>query len=346
MNHSRDNLRKLGFDFDSEGRFQMLPEASSDVSSTNTSGFVSFDDDQDAFLEKDMDDVHNEIQNLVIAMLENIGMELVVLPNGTDLTTFIYATSDWKSNSKLLILIQSSGEFGPGIWSMEAIVKGERGLHQGTQLAYVERAKASGMGVVILNPNMNSRYVECGEYGECVAIAGSETSHDHLSSAFDYVFKQRAAAAAAAAAASAAAGVGQFVAIVAHGDGGSGTVELSNAFPTAFEKRVKSVHLIDSNHEPQRVSDFLQETAFQYVHYPLKKANKVVGRNEFMDWKRSAAAIKPLASSSVQAKQSLKDVTLISAGKIEETDYKWTPDNVIDSVFTRLNEAFCVHAAF
>jgi hypothetical protein len=65
----------------------------------------------------------------------------------------IFISSDFWKCERLLVIIQSSGAVRPGQWSRSLCIT--HSIHAGSIVDYLELAKESGMGVIILNPNYN-----------------------------------------------------------------------------------------------------------------------------------------------------------------------------------------------
>ena len=226
---SKGKLKKLGWNFDNSGRLRKL-----DSSGTITN--VGYKDEN-------KDDVVEAIQNYVHALMDEAGLRTVKLG-----PSFIFASEDFKTCKKLLILIQSSGQLQAGFWSFKNVLN--HSLNDGTQMPFVKRAQAAGFGVVILNPNQ------------------TDGGMDHIYAAFSFVCKRVTA---------------DLIFIVAHGTGGTQAVELSNVFHEEFDKRVKSVQLVDSDHDPalHYVNARLQECSVNYINHRMRINKGIVEKDRF-----------------------------------------------------------------
>ena len=60
----------------------------------------------------------------------------------------IFVSEGWESEDKLLLILQNAVGARPGLWSRSLCLS--HGLTKGSMLPCVERARAEGMGVVIL----------------------------------------------------------------------------------------------------------------------------------------------------------------------------------------------------
>lgn len=104
--------------------------------------------------------VLTEIARYVQAkMIHQYGFETIPIPDDeSEISTSILATSDWTTNSKLLMIVQNAVGSMMGIFSRSLCL--EQGLSKGSMLSYIERARAAGYAVMILRPNTNSVSVQ------------------------------------------------------------------------------------------------------------------------------------------------------------------------------------------
>lgn len=111
-------------------------------------------------------------------------------------------------------------------------------LDLGTQIPYVKKAIGKGYGVMILNPNDNSR-------GEN-QIVNSSTGEEHAKYVWDNYIKDTKASK---------------ILIVAHSYGGVITVTLADQLKEEFEQRVKGIAMTDSVHgySKFKVNDYLKK---------------------------------------------------------------------------------------
>ena len=75
----------------------------------------------------------------------------------------------------LVIVIPSSGTY-PGIWSRSLCIN--EGLMKGTMLPFFHRAMQEDMGIIVLNPNVNSSFDE--ETSERKPIPYNDTPEKHV----------------------------------------------------------------------------------------------------------------------------------------------------------------------
>merc|ERR1719401_2339453 len=82
----------------------------------------------------------------------------------------VYASPDYRTATKLLLIIQGSGRVRVGVWGCALCIN--KDLDQGTMLPYLRRAVECGYGVIVLNPNEN--HID----GE--PVEGSESPERHV----------------------------------------------------------------------------------------------------------------------------------------------------------------------
>jgi tRNA A-37 threonylcarbamoyl transferase component Bud32 len=100
-----------------------------------------------------------EIARYVQAKMIDMGFERIAIPDDeAEYSTSILVTSDWQSNSKLLIIIQNAVGSMMGIFSRSLCL--EQGLSKGSMLPYISRAQRAGYSVMVLRPNTNSVSVQ------------------------------------------------------------------------------------------------------------------------------------------------------------------------------------------
>ena len=107
------------------------------------------------------EEIVNEISRYVEAKLvSNLGFVSIPIPDDDSTTsehTYILASPDWLSATKLLLIIQNAAGSILGIFSRSICT--DEGLSKGSMLPYVERALSAGYAVLILRPNTNSTFV-------------------------------------------------------------------------------------------------------------------------------------------------------------------------------------------
>ena len=83
------------------------------------------------------------------ARLRALGLVQEFLPDADSTAKCaIFVSEGWESEDKLLLILQNAVGARPGLWSRSLCLS--HGLTKGSMLPCVERARAEGMGVVIL----------------------------------------------------------------------------------------------------------------------------------------------------------------------------------------------------
>ncbi|VDM61084.1 unnamed protein product [Angiostrongylus costaricensis] len=65
--------------------------------------------------------------------------------------SFVYASSDFRDKSTVVLIIHGSGAVRPGQWSRRLILN--EGLNVGSQIPYIQRAHTNDWGVILCNTN-------------------------------------------------------------------------------------------------------------------------------------------------------------------------------------------------
>lgn len=117
-------------------------------------------------------------------------------------------------------------------------------LEMGSQIPYIQRARADGYAVVVLNTNQNSQKTTDGRE-QPIRHSSSPSTHAQ------YVWEKFITGCPA-----------QCIAIVAHSAGGYVTLKLAEFFPTEFCQRVFAVALTDS---PIRISGKLEVSVRRHL---------------------------------------------------------------------------------
>lgn len=152
--------------------------------------------------------------------------------------SFIFASPDAASAEKLLIVIHGSGEVRAGQWSRRVIVNDS--LDKGSILPYVERFRAEGYGVLVMNTNRRTDPDEPG--GRVVACSTSPIDHGR------YVWRTFVQPAAA-----------RCIAIVAHSYGGVvASAILKDEHTLLRPERVRAVAFTDSVHSSRQLPGSLR----------------------------------------------------------------------------------------
>lgn len=157
------------------------------------------------------------------------GLEKIMIPVNAaegNAQGFFFASPNFKSKAKLLILIHGSGSVRAGQWSRKLIVNDS--LTSGTQLPFIKRAINEGYGVVVTNTNQNYIFDSSGNK---LPIKNSNSPQEHGAYVWKHFILQCKA---------------KHIAIVAHSAGGGVTSGLVNRFKDDFIERVFAIALTDS----------------------------------------------------------------------------------------------------
>jgi hypothetical protein len=126
-------------------------------------------------------EVINEMARYVEAKIINdYGFERVFIPDDeAEISTSFLVTSDWQTNTKLLVVVQNAVGAMMGIFSRSICF--DNGLSKGSMLPYIAKAKADGYAILILRANTNSVSVQPDETKAPtkVPIEGSESPELH-----------------------------------------------------------------------------------------------------------------------------------------------------------------------
>lgn len=165
------------------------------------------------------------ITDYVYDLLEQNGLQKILLNPDDPNSTFVYGTkSDFSNTDKLLLLIHGSGVVRAGQWSRSLIIN--HSLDKGTQIPYIKRAKALGYEILITNTNDN--------YRDNRPIPGSDSPTKHGRSVWDRFISSATNL--------------KHIGIVGHSYGGIVTVSLAQHKPKEFKKLVFGVAFTDSVH--------------------------------------------------------------------------------------------------
>lgn len=126
-------------------------------------------------------EVVNELARYVESkIIEDYDFERIFIPDDeAEISTSVLVTSDWQSNSKLLIIVQNAVGAMIGIFSRSICL--DLGLSKGSMLPYIAKAKADGYAVLILRANTNSVSIQpdVTKAPTKVPIEGSESPELH-----------------------------------------------------------------------------------------------------------------------------------------------------------------------
>lgn len=131
-----------------------------------------------------------------------------------------------------MIVIPSSGTY-PGIWSRSLCV--DEGLLKGTMLPFIHRAMQANMGLIILNPNVNS-YKSVDKDGNSVRlpIPYNETPEKHVLYVWDRIISRASS---------------KNLLIMAYGYGGAQAKALIQSRTTAILSKLRAMALTESTHK-------------------------------------------------------------------------------------------------
>jgi len=268
------------------------------------------------------DIVYRHIQGL---MVKDYGLEEVLLPLQEDYegpTNNIFVSSDWKTATKLMLLIQGSGAVRPGQWARALCMNDN--LKVGSILPYLDRCKEAGYSVIVFNPNQNFGCVNpqdenapCSAFlikpgekgprrnqGPKAKIPGNESNVEHCLYVWDHFVTPAEAT---------------IIGAVAHSAGGHCAQMLVEKRNSEASKRLYGIAFTDSVHgvsrrDPEEVKHFIQ-----------KRCRNWVRSDEPLDTKIHKPS---------------NDCLCVSAG---HDKHEWTSGIAIDSVFGFL---FAREAAF
>lgn len=131
----------------------------------------------------------------------------------------------------MLIVIPTSGTY-PGIWSRSLCV--DEGLLRGSMLPLFHRAMQAGMGIIVLNPNVNS-YVSVDKDDNSVRlpITFNETPEKHTLYVWDSIISRTSA---------------KNILIMAYGQGGALAKTLIQEREEAVLRKLRAIALAESSH--------------------------------------------------------------------------------------------------
>jgi len=215
-----DTLRGFGYEF----RDDRLYKIGSDEGFT----FEERPGDQ-AYNQARYEALGEVITDYVYAMLEaRCQLSRLAVPASPAGPGFVFASSDWQSSERLLVLVHGSGVVRAGQWARRLIINDC--LSTGTMAPFIARARSRGCATLLLNTNQRSVALPD---GGAVAVPHSHTPISHALQVWqDYVARAQATK----------------IAIVAHSYGGVVVAELFRALEQQQTDRVCGVALTDSVH--------------------------------------------------------------------------------------------------
>ncbi|XP_041980494.1 cotranscriptional regulator FAM172A isoform X2 [Aricia agestis] len=220
-------LADLGYAFNSEGQLRKIC-ADGKITDEPFQFNISKDHQQCQSHYETLGEAVTEYIYQLLETQENLVRLPVPKDSTEDFGTFIFTSKDYDKKPVVMVLIHGSGAVRAGQWARSLIIN--ENLDMGTQIPYIKEATARDYGIIVLNPNDNTRNDKI--------IMNSSNSEEHSKYVWEHYIRPCSATS---------------IVIVAHSFGGYLTLMLSDMFRTDFEQRVKAVALTDSVHRYSRV---------------------------------------------------------------------------------------------
>ncbi|CAH0481949.1 unnamed protein product [Peronospora belbahrii] len=96
----------------------------------------------------------------------------------------VFLTSDWRTNTDLLVVVNGGRGAQPGIWSRDLLI--QEGLELGSMLPVMRRAATCNFAVAVLNPSTNN--VTIGN--ETFPIRGNSSPDEHILYVWDNIISR------------------------------------------------------------------------------------------------------------------------------------------------------------
>ncbi|KAG6967085.1 hypothetical protein JG688_00006478 [Phytophthora aleatoria] len=161
----------------------------------------------------------------------------------------IFLTSDWRTNSNLLVVVNGGRGAQPGIWSRDLLI--QEGLELGSMLPVMRRATACNFGVAVVNPSTNN--VTIGN--DTFPIRGSSSPDEHMLYVWDNIISRAQA---------------RNVYVLAYSFGAKSVVTLIQKREEQVVKRVNALvfaegaYRIDPSTTSPAVAQFLKQRAINF----------------------------------------------------------------------------------
>lgn len=154
-----------------------------------------------------------------------------------------------------MLVIPSGGTY-PGIWSRSVCV--DEGLLKGSMLPFFHRAMETNMGIIVLNPNVNSySSVDSSGQSTLVPLPFNETPENHLLYVWDHIISRTSA---------------RNLVILAYGQGGSHAKSFLQLREQALLPKLRAMALVASTHRLNSELSFgLSETESKTTRAFLEK---------------------------------------------------------------------------
>lgn len=167
----------------------------------------------------------------------------------------VFVTAGYEKAERLLLIIQGMGKVRAGVWGCSLCINDS--LDQGTMIPYLQRAMASGYGVVVFNPNENTN--------DGVPVPGLENFNSHVAYVMDKVVLPRCSA--------------EKIDIVAHSHGGRALLSYlgrsgGNAVSKTLLKRLHRLVFTDSYHVQTQLT-YLPKCVRELLNDPSRTVNFV-----------------------------------------------------------------------
>ncbi|KAJ2303004.1 hypothetical protein H4R23_005601 [Coemansia sp. Cherry 401B] len=227
--HVRHSLADLGYHIDPEDGL---------IRSTRTNQPYAFSEaDKRHATELYYQLVHPASRALLALLTDTLHMDAIPIPSSTQPHCFVYATPRALSSQQLAVLIVGHGTFA-GVWAWNTLLK--HGVHQGSMVDYIRALEQRGIGVLVLNPNMNVVAPDgvaeshSSFTGRGTEIRGSETADEHVGFVWSQLLRDNSAV--------------HRIAFVAYNTAGNAVVDLLRYDYTRFVEKAAGVAFIESTH--------------------------------------------------------------------------------------------------
>uniref|UniRef100_A0AAV1VP25 non-specific serine/threonine protein kinase n=1 Tax=Peronospora matthiolae TaxID=2874970 RepID=A0AAV1VP25_9STRA len=98
--------------------------------------------------------------------------------------TSVFLTSDWRTNSNLLVVVNGGRGAQPGIWSRDLLI--QEGLELGSMLPVMRRATAGNFAVAVLNPSTNNVTIRSATF----SIRENSSPDEHMLYVWDNIISR------------------------------------------------------------------------------------------------------------------------------------------------------------
>lgn len=156
-----------------------------------------------------------------------------------------HTSQNYSIAEKLLVFVCSSRGLSSGIWSRSLLL--QDGIQVGSMIPYFENAIKAGFGILVMNPNENTKLVTDPLTGKQtkLAVSGSSTQEEHVEHVWkNYIFPCAA----------------HKIHLLAYGYGGILVLDLVEKYKYELKNRLGNIGFIESSHKinPRWASAFKQ----------------------------------------------------------------------------------------